>query len=67
MNKSAKTTGLSLVIFFVLVWLWRFGWARWPRATDIAAGIAGGIVAVVYIWKFIILPFREGLKGPKSK
>ena len=62
-----KKTGLFIIGFFALVWLWRFGWAHWPAVTDVFACIAGGILASVYVWKFFIVPFRRGLKGSPAK
>jgi len=66
-TSTFKSTGLNLAGFFALVWLWRFGWAHWPAATDVVAYVAGGILAIVYAWKFFIVPFREGLTGSGDK
>jgi len=62
-----RKIGPFLVIYFGLIWLWRFGWAHWPKATDTVAIISGGMLAAVYIWQFFIVPFREGWKGPGRK
>ncbi|MDD5705139.1 MAG: hypothetical protein PHR35_04380 [Kiritimatiellae bacterium] len=66
MNKPTSTFQSKagfLASFFAAVWLWRFGWARWPATTDVVACVAGGILAIVYVWKFVVLPFRNGLGG----
>jgi hypothetical protein len=70
MNKTStafRRAGPFLAGYLPIVWLWRFGWAHWPAATDIAACVAGGLLAIVYVWKFFIVPFRKGLKGSPDR
>jgi hypothetical protein len=70
MNKTSTTfrrVGSFLAGYFAIVGLWRIGWAHWPAATDVAACVAGGILATVYLWKFFFVPFREGLRGSADK
>jgi len=66
MKNSPKTFGprtLGLVIYLACVFLWRFCWARWPAATDVAAWIAGVVFVIWYFWRFFFVPFRVGLRG----
>lgn len=65
MNDSSienKQRAGSVLLALACMYLCRFGWEHWPEATGVIAYIVMVICAIWYLWKYFVIPFREGLR-----